>query len=57
MVKSVTIEIRRVENGYEASVNKGGRWSPIPLGRRRYVGDLDEVLELATKRVKEVFKE
>ncbi|MBS7610559.1 hypothetical protein KEJ19_08445 [Candidatus Bathyarchaeota archaeon] len=57
MAKSITIEIRRVENGYEATLNKGGRWNPIPLGRRRYVGDLDEVLELATKRVKEVFKE
>jgi len=57
LAKSITIEIRRVENGYEATINKGGRWNPIPLGRRRYVGALEEVLELATKRVKEVFKE
>ncbi|NWG10116.1 MAG: hypothetical protein HXX80_07440 [Nitrososphaerales archaeon] len=55
MVKSVTIEIRRVENGFEGTISKGGRWNPLPFGRRRYIGDLDEVLGEIESKVKEVF--
>ncbi len=53
-MKSLTIQVEKVENGYTATINTGGRFNPVPLGKSRFIGsDLDKLLNDVVAAAKE----
>ncbi len=44
-MKSFTIQVDKVENGFVAQLVAGGRWNPLPFGKSKFVAaDLEQLL-------------